>query len=92
MAPAPACRPARAFPRSRSGCSGTGRPTTRSGRRWRTARRATAHEANLLQAPRTATVLTMTRTTFDHEGNPVEHGSHAYLADRYSFKMTLVSQ
>jgi DNA-binding GntR family transcriptional regulator len=56
------------------------------------ARRATAHEANLLQAPRTATVLTMTRTTFDHEGKPVEHGSHAYLADRYSFKMTLISQ
>jgi DNA-binding GntR family transcriptional regulator len=56
------------------------------------ARRATAHEANMLQAPRTATVLTMTRTTFDHEGKPVEHGSHAYLADRYSFTMTLVSQ
>jgi DNA-binding GntR family transcriptional regulator len=46
----------------------------------------------MLQAPRTATVLTMTRTTFDHEGKPVEHGSHAYLADRYSFTMTLVSQ
>jgi len=56
------------------------------------ARRVTAHEANLLQASRTATVLTMTRTTFDHEGKPVEHGSHAYLADRYSFKMTLISQ
>jgi DNA-binding GntR family transcriptional regulator len=55
------------------------------------ARRATAHEANLLQASRGATVLTMTRTTFDHEGKPVEHGSHAYLADRYSFKMTLIS-
>ncbi len=55
------------------------------------ARRATAHEANLLQAPRTATVLTMTRTTVDHEGKPVEHGNHAYLADRYSFKMTLIS-
>jgi hypothetical protein len=36
--------------------------------------------------------LTMTRTTFDHEGKPVEHRSHAYLADRYSFKMTLISQ
>ncbi|MGH3255864.1 MAG: hypothetical protein ACRDOU_10845 [Streptosporangiaceae bacterium] len=33
----------------------------------------------------------LTRTTFDHEGKPVEHGSHAYLADRYSFKMTLIS-
>lgn len=55
------------------------------------ARRATAHEAKLLQAPKAATVLTMTRTTFDAEGNPVEHGSHAYLADRYSFKMTLIA-
>jgi DNA-binding GntR family transcriptional regulator len=55
------------------------------------ARHATAHEAKQLQAPRTATVLTMTRTTFDATGRPVEHGSHAYLADRYSFKMTLVA-
>lgn len=55
------------------------------------ARRATAPEADLLQAPRNATVLTMTRTTFDQAGQPVEHGSHAYLADRYSFKMTLVA-
>jgi DNA-binding GntR family transcriptional regulator len=55
------------------------------------ARHATAAEAKLLQAPRTATVLTMTRTTFDAAGHPVEHGSHAYLADRYSFKMTLIA-
>ena len=53
------------------------------------ARKATATEARLLQAPRT--VLTMTRTTFDAAGRPVEHGSHAYLADRYSFKMTLIA-
>jgi DNA-binding GntR family transcriptional regulator len=55
------------------------------------ARKATAHEAKLLAAPRGATVLTMTRTTFDQDGKPVEHGSHAYLADRYSFRMTLVA-
>ena len=55
------------------------------------ARRATAAEARLPQAPRTATVLTMTRTTFDAAGHLVEHGRHAYLADRYSFKMTLVA-
>jgi DNA-binding GntR family transcriptional regulator len=55
------------------------------------ARRATAHEAKLLQAPRTATVLTMIRTTFDAVGRRVEHGRHAYLADRYSFKMTLIA-
>lgn len=55
------------------------------------ARQATAHEAKLLAAPRAATVLTMTRTTFDATGRPVEHGSHAYLADRYSFKMALIA-
>jgi len=55
------------------------------------ARHATAREAKLLQVPRTATVLTMTRTTFDSAGHPVEHGSHAYLADRYSFKMALIA-
>lgn len=55
------------------------------------ARKTTAHEAKLLEAPRGATVLTMTRTTFDQDGRPVEHGSHAYLADRYSFRMTLVA-
>jgi GntR family transcriptional regulator len=56
------------------------------------ARKATAHEAKLLAASRGATVLTMTRTTFDQAGQPVEHGSHAYLADRYSFRMALVAQ
>jgi GntR family transcriptional regulator len=55
------------------------------------ARKATAHEAKALDAPRGATVLTMTRTTFDQGGKPVEYGSHAYLADRYSFRMTLVA-
>ena len=55
------------------------------------ARPATAREADLLRAARTATVLTMTRTTFDTAGRPVEHGNHAYLADRYSFKMTLIA-
>jgi DNA-binding GntR family transcriptional regulator len=56
------------------------------------ARRATAQEARLLQAPRSATVLTMTRTAFDPAGLPIEHGRHAYLADRYSFKLSLVAQ
>src|SRR5215472_6069413 len=51
-----------------------------------------AHDARLLQAPRSATVLTMTRTAFDPAGLPIEHGRHAYLADRYSFKMSLVAQ
>lgn len=56
------------------------------------ARRATAHEAKALDAASGATVLTVARTTFDHAGNPVEHGTHAYLADRYSFRMTLVAR
>jgi DNA-binding GntR family transcriptional regulator len=55
------------------------------------ARKATWHEAKLLEVPRNATVLTMTRTTFDKAGQPVEHGSHAYLADRYSFQMSLIA-
>jgi DNA-binding GntR family transcriptional regulator len=53
------------------------------------ARKATAHEAKMLEVSRAATVLTMTRTTFDQNDKPVEHGSHAYLAERYSFRMTL---
>src|SRR3984957_15230103 len=39
------------------------------------ARKATAHESKMLDAPRGATVLTMARTTFDQGGKPVEHGS-----------------
>jgi GntR family transcriptional regulator len=55
------------------------------------ARKATAQESKLLDAPRGATVLTMARTTFDQGGKPVEYGNHAYLAERYSFRMTLVA-
>jgi len=39
-----------------------------------------------------STLYNEVRTTFDRDGTPVEHGSHAYLADRYSFTMTLVAQ
>lgn len=55
------------------------------------ARQATAREARLLQAPRSATVLTMVRTSSDGAGKPVEHGRHVYLAERYSFSMTLIA-
>ena len=55
------------------------------------ARQATAREAKLLQAPRGATMLTMRRTMSDTSGKPVEYGTHAYLADRYSFQMTLIA-
>ena len=54
------------------------------------ARQATAREGKLLQAPG-ATVLTMRRVTTDASGVPVEYGTHAYLADRYSFQMTLIA-
>jgi DNA-binding GntR family transcriptional regulator len=55
------------------------------------ARQATAREARLLQAPRSATVLTMVRTSCDTAGKPVEHGRHVYLAERYSFHMPLIA-
>lgn len=53
------------------------------------ARRATASEALLLQAPRNTTVLTMTRTAADTAGRAIEYGNHAYRADLYSFRVTL---
>jgi DNA-binding GntR family transcriptional regulator len=56
------------------------------------ARRATAREAKLLGVPRNTTVLTMRRTTYDSAGRAVEYGSHCYIAERYSFEMTLVAR
>jgi DNA-binding GntR family transcriptional regulator len=56
------------------------------------ARTVTPREARLLNTPRSATVLTMTRTAFDSTGRALEYGTHAYLAERYSFEMTLVAR
>lgn len=56
------------------------------------ARAATAAESRLLHAPRAATMLTLERTAYDAGGKPVEHGRHAYRADRYRFEMNLVSR
>ena len=56
------------------------------------ARPATSRESRLLGAPRSATVLTMTRTAFDSTGRALEYGTHAYLAERYSFEMSLVAR
>lgn len=53
------------------------------------ARKATASEALLLQAPRSTTVLTMSRTATDTAGRAIEYGEHAYRADLYSFRVTL---
>lgn len=53
------------------------------------ARKATAAEAALLDAPRNTTVLTMSRVAIDPSGRVIEYGVHAYLADRYSFRVAL---
>ncbi|MBU6496157.1 MAG: GntR family transcriptional regulator [Acidobacteria bacterium] len=53
------------------------------------ARPASAKEAARLEAPRGSTVLTMARTAFDVNGRAIELGEHIYLADRFSFEMTL---
>jgi DNA-binding GntR family transcriptional regulator len=56
------------------------------------ARQVTGGEARLLQLPRGATVLTMHRTTYDATGRPVEYGAHSYVADRYTFEISLVAR
>jgi GntR family transcriptional regulator len=53
------------------------------------ARKATTAEAALLQAPRGSTVLTMSRLAIDPAGRAIEYGVHAYLAERYSFRVAL---
>jgi DNA-binding GntR family transcriptional regulator len=56
------------------------------------ARGASAAEARLLGLRRGAPVLTMDRTTYDGSGRAVEQGSHAYVAETYSFEMTVVDR
>jgi DNA-binding GntR family transcriptional regulator len=56
------------------------------------ARRAGAAEARLLHEARGAALLTMTRTAYDHYGQPVEYGSHVYRASLYSFELTLMAR
>ncbi len=55
------------------------------------ARVATSREARLLHAPRSSTVLTMTRVAFDTTGRAVDFGQHSYLAHRYSFQLTMLT-
>jgi GntR family transcriptional regulator len=57
-----------------------------------TAKCATAREARLLDIPKGAAMLAMTRTAYDQSGTPVEHGTHVYPASRYAFEMNLVSR
>lgn len=56
------------------------------------ARRATPEEACLLDMPRSASVLTMTRTAFDNSGRTVEYGTHVYRPGLYSFEITQVGR
>lgn len=53
------------------------------------ARTATARERELLGLSRSEPLLTMDRTAYDASGQPIEHGSHCYRADQYSFQMTV---
>lgn len=43
----------------------------------------------MLDEPRGAPLLTMTRTAWDDARSPVEYGSHVYRARRYAFEITL---
>ncbi len=53
---------------------------------------ATADQARQLAERAGAALLTMTRTAYDDEGRPVEHGCHLYRGSAYRFSTTLVSR
>jgi DNA-binding GntR family transcriptional regulator len=56
------------------------------------ARGASTPEARLLQAHKGEPLLTMSRTTYNENGQPVELGDHIYRASLYSFEIVLVSR
>jgi DNA-binding GntR family transcriptional regulator len=56
------------------------------------ARRASTEEAGLLEIDKNSPVLTMDRTVFDNTGVALEHGSHCYRTDLYSFEFTIVER
>lgn len=56
------------------------------------ARRAHDDEGPLLDIDRDGPVLLMERTAFDGSGRAIEHGTHIYRPDRYSFETTLVAK
>src|SRR5918999_1036287 len=53
---------------------------------------ASAAEARLLQAARGEPLLTMQRTTYNENGQPVELADHLYRASLYSFEIVLVTR
>ena len=56
------------------------------------ARGASAAEARLLEAHKGEPLLTMERTTYNENGQPVELGDHLYRASLYSFELVLVTR
>jgi len=56
------------------------------------ARGAGVAEAKLLQARKGEPLLTMERTTYNENGQPVELGDHLYRASLYSFEIVLVTR
>ena len=56
------------------------------------ARGASGAEARLLQAHKGEPLLTMRRTTYNENGQPVELGDHIYRASLYSFEIVLVTR
>lgn len=53
---------------------------------------ANEYQAHALETTLGAALVTMERTAVDDTGRLVETGSHVYLADQYSFEMTLVQR
>jgi GntR family transcriptional regulator len=56
------------------------------------ARGASGAEARLLQAHKGEPLLTMSRTTYNENGQPVELADHIYRASLYSFEIVLVTR
>jgi GntR family transcriptional regulator len=56
------------------------------------ARGASGTEARLLQAHKGEPLLTMERTTYNENGQPVELADHIYRASLYSFEIVLVTR
>jgi GntR family transcriptional regulator len=55
------------------------------------ARTAAPSEAEQLDEPRGAALLTMERTAYDDHGSGVDFGTHIYAASRYSFELSLMA-
>lgn len=53
------------------------------------ARTASRKEADLLEIPRSSTMLIMSRTAWDPAGSAIEFGDHSYIASRYAFEINL---